>query len=70
MTLALDINEEIYDEKDIKMISKVVESVLKSRYSTEENLNKKAKLRPGVLAKRFIKSLKNLAILYELQKSD
>jgi hypothetical protein len=69
-SLSLDLKEEIYDEKDIKMISKVIESVLKSRYSIEENLSKKVKSRPAILAKRFIKSLKNLAILYELQKND
>jgi hypothetical protein len=69
-SLALDLKGGIYEERDIKKISKVIESVLRSRYLIEESLKRRAKSRSEILSKRFIKSLKNLASLYELQRND
>lgn len=69
-SLALDLKDGTYEEVDIKKINTVIESVLRSKYLTEESLKRKAKSRPGILSKRFIKSLKNLASIYELQRND
>lgn len=67
-SLSIDLKEEYYDERTTEEIRKIVESVLIKTYSNTPGLIRKAKSRPKLLSNRFVKSLKNLAVLYKLQK--
>jgi len=68
-SLALDLKHGNFDS-EMTEIYKIIESVLQRKYSAVLILKDKAESRSRVLTKRFIKSLTDTAILYELQRND